>query len=208
MNKSNIEWCDYTWNPVTGCFHGCSYCYADRIARRFALAEYQCGNCRISPDCPGKGKAGKCPEFRKYMPSEKLHILDARQYVFYPKKRYIAFPFGFEPTLHRYRMQDPGKTKKASRIFVCSMADLFGAWIPESWILEVFAECSRYPQHRYMFLTKNPGRYKELAAAGKLPTDENMLYGTIVENDSQDYFHFEGYNSFVEKLIQEEADNG
>lgn len=36
MNKSKIEWCDYTWNPVTGCLHNCSYCYAKRIATRFA----------------------------------------------------------------------------------------------------------------------------------------------------------------------------
>ena len=27
MNKSLIEWCDFTWNPVTGCQHGCPYCY-------------------------------------------------------------------------------------------------------------------------------------------------------------------------------------
>jgi protein gp37 len=35
MNKTKIEWCDYTWNPVTGCLHGCEYCYARRIAERF-----------------------------------------------------------------------------------------------------------------------------------------------------------------------------
>jgi protein gp37 len=39
MNKSKIEWCDYTWNPVTGCLHGCSYCYARRFAER-GLGEY------------------------------------------------------------------------------------------------------------------------------------------------------------------------
>ena len=35
LNKTKIEWCDRTWNPVTGCLHGCSYCYARKIAERF-----------------------------------------------------------------------------------------------------------------------------------------------------------------------------
>ena len=33
--KTKIDWCDSTWNPVTGCLHGCEYCYARRIAERF-----------------------------------------------------------------------------------------------------------------------------------------------------------------------------
>jgi len=32
MNKTNIEWAEYTWNPVTGCLHGCEYCYAKALA--------------------------------------------------------------------------------------------------------------------------------------------------------------------------------
>lgn len=35
MNKTKIEWCDYTWNPITGCTTGCSFCYARKIAMRF-----------------------------------------------------------------------------------------------------------------------------------------------------------------------------
>jgi protein gp37 len=32
MNKTKIEWADMTWNPVTGCLHGCPYCYARKTA--------------------------------------------------------------------------------------------------------------------------------------------------------------------------------
>ena len=35
MNKTKIEWTDFTWNPVTGCKHGCTYCYAKKITERF-----------------------------------------------------------------------------------------------------------------------------------------------------------------------------
>lgn len=34
MNRTKIEWADYTWNPITGCNHGCPYCYARRMAFR------------------------------------------------------------------------------------------------------------------------------------------------------------------------------
>ncbi len=33
--NDNVEWASWTWNPVTGCKHGCPYCYARDIARRF-----------------------------------------------------------------------------------------------------------------------------------------------------------------------------
>lgn len=52
MNKTKIEWCDSTWNPVTGCLHNCEYCYARKIAERFAerldggIADYTTASCR------------------------------------------------------------------------------------------------------------------------------------------------------------------
>lgn len=36
MKNTKIEWADLTWNPVSGCLHGCEYCYAKRIATRFS----------------------------------------------------------------------------------------------------------------------------------------------------------------------------
>ncbi len=37
FNKTNesIAWAPYSWNPFTGCKHGCPYCYARMIANRF-----------------------------------------------------------------------------------------------------------------------------------------------------------------------------
>ena len=40
MNKTKIEWCDYTWNPIVGCSPastGCANCYAEAISRRFGI---------------------------------------------------------------------------------------------------------------------------------------------------------------------------
>jgi protein gp37 len=33
--NENISWAKWSWNPVTGCLHGCHYCYARDIANRF-----------------------------------------------------------------------------------------------------------------------------------------------------------------------------
>ena len=38
-DRTNIEWSDATWNPITGCDKvgpGCDNCYAESIATRFA----------------------------------------------------------------------------------------------------------------------------------------------------------------------------
>lgn len=34
--SKSIGYAKWSWNPVTGCNHGCEYCYARRIAERFA----------------------------------------------------------------------------------------------------------------------------------------------------------------------------
>ena len=173
MNKTKIEWCDSTWNPVTGCYHGCPYCYARNMINRFGKAEY------------GKS-AGEMDVLELYDP-----IKDENG------KR-IAYPTGFIPTLHRYRLRlNEYKDKSPRTIFVCSMADLFGDWVPDSWIEEVFAACKAAPQHRYLFLTKNPKRYLNYDQHLDLPDLKNMWYGTTVTDTNTMFFHSDCHNTFL-----------
>ena len=39
--NENIEWAKWSWNPVTGCKHGCVYCYARDIANRFYEEKFE-----------------------------------------------------------------------------------------------------------------------------------------------------------------------
>jgi len=127
MNKTKIEWADYTWNPVTGCLHGCPYCYARKTAEN----------------------------------------------PFYHK----AFPYKFEPHFYTERLNEPAKVKKPQTIFVCSMADLFGEWVPNLWIELIFAEIQKAKQHTYIFLTKNPSRYLKIPGTY---FSKNLWFGTTV----------------------------
>jgi protein gp37 len=163
MNKTKIEWCDGTWNPVTGCMNSCEYCYARRIANRFAgsgnisqdglhvLRNPMC--CAVKPDHEGNENT-----------------------------RRDNYPFGFEPTYHRYRLKELLELKKPQNIFVCSMADLFGDWVPDQWIQEILAVCNMAKRHNYLFLTKNPGRY---IRSTQYPMDYrgNMWFGTTINNN-------------------------
>ena len=174
MNKTSIEWCDSTWNPVTGCNNGCKYCYVRRIAQRFSYDG-------MTLDAPTKLQRVWIEDTKRNGGGCGNHVLR------YPVDllddgRKVPYPFGFEPTLHRYKLVEPQQREKPQTIFVCSMADLFGAWVPNEWIEAVFEACEQAPQHRYLFLTKNPQRYGELAKAGKLPKRGNMWYGSTLDS--------------------------
>lgn len=164
MNKTKIDWCDSTWNPVTGCYHGCEYCYAKSIACRFGDFMRIDGH-----DIKTVGD-----------------IVDGKICVEVAYKTINPYPEKFTPTFHRYRLNEY-QNKKGRNIFVCSMADLFGEWVPDSWIEEVFEACEKAPQHNYLFLTKNVKRYVKFG----VPMLENMWYGTsITREEDMQLFNF------------------
>ena len=109
----------------------------------------------------------------------------------------LQFPVGFAPTLHEYRFDMPIQKKKPGNLLVCSMGDLFGDWISEKWIMRVFDACAMAPHHNYLFLTRNPGRYDDLADRNLLPRKDNHWYGTTVTKPDEPYFSRDGYHSFI-----------
>jgi len=161
MDNTKIEWADATWNPVTGCLHGCEYCYARRIAERF------------------KGISGTGRNHDLAEPiRDAWRNCETREVE---TGKIEPYPYAFDPTMHRYRLDIPQRWTKPRTIFVCSMADLFGEWVPTRWIIDVLDACAAAPQHRYLFLTKNPVRYLELDALALLPHGGGLWYGTTAE---------------------------
>lgn len=177
MDKTKIDWADATWNPVTGCLHGCEYCYARGIANRF------------------KGGVSRHENKRK----DGLHDLTAPATVVRGRKCMVAaYPYGFEPTFRRDILDQPSRWTKPRTIFVCSMADLFGNWVPDEWIEEVINACLAAPQHRYLFLTKNPARYMHLIGKGIIPEDQqNFWLGSTATVPETEFFWHDTVNTFL-----------
>lgn len=111
-----VSWAGWTWNPITGCLHGCTYCYARGITARFTN----------------------------------------------------AFPAGFTPLFREDRLEAPANTRiprkhlndpAYRRVFVVSMGDMFGRWVPAEWIDRITAAERGSPEWEYLHLTKFPSRY-------------------------------------------------
>ena len=183
MGKTTkISTFDSTWNPVSGCYNGCPYCYAAKIAKRFSGFDEESAKYKEKTNQNKKIYEFSSPAAKTTQSGEKIAA---------------PYPFGFAPTLHEYHLSDPQQWKHPKNIFVCSMADLFAEWIPTEWILTVFDACRKAPQHKYFFLTKNPARYEELLVNNMLMKDGNFWYGTTLTTPDEIYFEDPSINAFL-----------
>jgi protein gp37 len=64
----------------------------------------------------------------------------------------------FKVTLHSKRLEEPLRLRRPSRIFVCSMGDLFHEDVPDTFIDRVFATMALAAHQTFLILTKRPER--------------------------------------------------
>lgn len=73
-----------------------------------------------------------------------------------------AYPHGFE---HHYwnpqKLYAPLKVEQPSRIFLDSMSDLMGHWVPKEQVEQVLDICRQAHWHQFQLLTKNAPRLLE-----------------------------------------------
>jgi protein gp37 len=70
-----------------------------------------------------------------------------------------VYPEGFEHHYWRpHLLKEPLKMKRPARIFLDSMSDLMGAWVPDEQIQQVLEVASQAHWHTFQLLTKNAPR--------------------------------------------------
>lgn len=146
-DKTGIQWCDATWNPIRGCTRvseGCRHCYAEAVAARF------CG--------PGQPYEGLV----KVITKEKVHRRDfADGSVELRKVETRDARWNGEVRFVAEHLADPLKWRKPRRIFVNSMSDLFHEKLTNEQIAAVFGVMAAAPQHTFIVLTKRSKRMRE-----------------------------------------------
>ncbi len=111
------------------------------------------------------------------------------------KKFRTAYPEGFEHHYwHPEKLDDPLKVKQPSRIFIDSMADLFGRWVPAEQIEAVLAMARSASWHTFQALTKNAPRLLkfDLPAnlwAGVSSPPDQMLGHHLTREQQQKMLH-------------------
>ncbi len=89
----------------------------------------------------------------------------------------------FIPHFWEERLEGISK-EKDSRIFMNSMGDAFGDWVPEEWITKMLIECAANPSNIYYFLTKNPKRYADSEICKFFENNLNFWAGFTAETGS------------------------
>lgn len=160
-DKTKIEWSDATVNSVRGvdpdwwwCQHvspGCDNCYASRL-------NVQRGGQAYWPAGPG-------------------------QPVYIPERDIvqIARPDGspVAATLRHYQkpLDEAMRWTRPRRIFVNSMTDTFGEWVPNVWIGRILAAAAASPWHDWLLLTKRASQMAKVLSDPATPGMVSRILG-------------------------------
>lgn len=151
MQTTNIAWCQYSWNPITGCTRAGPECYDPVSEEVVCYAEILTRQQAQRDDPPD------------YVSDQSWTPENAAEVV----------------TLHADRLDEPFEyhwPDGPGRIFVCSMSDLFHEQVDDTFIRQVLAVARQFPECIWICLTKRPER----AVSLDVDWPANVWLGTSV----------------------------
>lgn len=137
--NSNIEWCDHTFNPWTGCTkvsEGCAHCYAESWAKRSGIVQWGPGKQRR------RTTAENWKEPLKWDRAAKLYAEAATDEHTEGKANGFSYP----PT--------------RPRVFCASLADWLDDEVPIEWLADLMELIVRTPNLDWLLLTKRPQNWE------------------------------------------------
>lgn len=152
MNKSAIEWCTHSNPDAYSCLHGCKFCYAIKIIKRFPM-----------------NFIGINQTFDR--------MLDLNPLVSDESITEIAL----KPHINLKALYGPAELKKPAIIFRGSMTDLFGDWWPWEFPYDLMRAMYEVPHHKYVILTKNPERMYNTLKHFPPGHFDHVYFGTSVD---------------------------
>ena len=135
---SNIEWTNITANPIhlirEDGSHGGHWCQkvSSGCARCYAEAQNQSNYFKFASHLPYSGSAPDNLIFDDKVMQELIKVRSLR-----------------------------GGTPSPKKVFLGSMTDIFGQWVPDAWLDHAFAYMAIASQHTFQILTKRPERMPE-----------------------------------------------
>ena len=166
-DTTGIEWTDATWTPIR--------------ARRIQIQDDGGGKERVGWHCEHVSEG--CRNCYAERLNDRLGTgLDFKPGTLFRQER-VGYNNGEAKVfLDEKMLLAPLRWKKPRMIFVCSMTDLFGSWVPDEMIDRIFAVMALCPQHTFQVLTKRSERMRDyLTHAG--PTLQQLAQVPQVGRD-------------------------
>lgn len=138
-DKTAIEWTDATWTPIRA--RRAAAIQDGRTDRIGWHCEHVSEGCR---NCYAEGMNRRLGTGLDYKPGLRRDV---------------------ELFLDEHMLLRPLRWRKARKIFVCSMTDLFADFVTDEWIDRMFAVMALCPQHVFQVLTKRPERMRDYVTA-------------------------------------------
>lgn len=153
--RSNIEWCDSTWNPWIGCTKispACDHCYAERdFDLRRHVVQWGAGQARKRTGAdnwkkPGRwNTAGAAGRFRECGNCGWRGEIDTAEIDYHcPTCK------AFEPLMHARR-----------RVFCASLADWLDNEVPVEWLVDLLELIRSTPNLDWLLLSKRIGNWRK-----------------------------------------------
>lgn len=175
--RSNIEWCDSTWNPWIGCTKispACDHCYAERdFDLRLHVVQWGAGQARKRTGDDNWKKPGKW----NAKPFYECEVCGLR--TDNPMRAQCKGP---------HRSQHMWKPARR-RVFCASLADVFDNEVPVQWRRDLFDLIAATPNLDWLLLTKRIGNVRSLYGGAYLdsarPLPANVWLGATICNQDE-----------------------